>query len=766
MKKLLIALLLVSTSAWAQQTPNVNVVSVPDRANRVVCVNPTTHALESCGGGSSGGGAVDQGTAAATTDAAAWPIKVVFGNAHIDPRAIRTLTTGDAVTASLAAGSVIRIQDGSGNAVSSTAGALWHVIRDAAGNARGANVTAGNALVVDGSAVTQPVSAASLPLPSGASTAALQTQPGVDIGDVTVNNAAGVAAVNVQDGGNSLTVDGTVTVTDGAGALNVIVDSGTLTAVTSITNAVTVTDGAGALNTIVDSGTLTAVTTVGTVTNVVHVDDNAGSLTVDGTVTVTDGAGALNVIVDSGTLTAVTGITNAVTVTDGAGALNTIVDSGSITANAGTNLNTSALALEATQSDVRTSVQLIDNAISGAGFNITQFAGVNAASGSGTAAGALRVELPTNGTGVVGLNAGAAIVGKVGIDQTTPGTTNKVTVGSDVVHTIVDSGAITTTPSTDVITNLTKVNSVALNNPYDMNTGAGTENVLGVVLRQSSGLGSNELGTSSFPLRVDTVNTTAQSVVQTAATNLNAAVQGPVASGATKSGGPVQGGGVFNTTQPTVTTGQVVEAQYTNRGAAIVANGVEAFSVTANAGTNLNTSALALEATQLTGNTSLASVKTNTDPLVTAAAGGYVRQDSTATIARESGGNLATIATNTTGLALEASQLTGNSSLASVAAATHLEDAAAADGDRGMLELGQRRDVAGTQTTADGDYEALQLLQGWLRVLASATKPDGTARPLVSDDLGNLRVTVNGVFGNGIPGLFLKCNALRRVNCK
>lgn len=58
---------------------------------------------------------------------------------------------------------------------------------------------------------TQPVSAASLPLPTGASTAALQTQPGVDIGDVTVNNAAGAAAVNIQDGGNSITVDGPLT---------------------------------------------------------------------------------------------------------------------------------------------------------------------------------------------------------------------------------------------------------------------------------------------------------------------------------------------------------------------------------------------------------------------------------------------------------------------------------------------------------------------------------------------------------------------------
>lgn len=42
----------------------------------------------------------------------------------------------------------------------------------------------------------------------------------------------------------------------------------------------------------------------------------------------------------------------------------------------------------------------------------------------------------------------------------------------------------------------------------------------------------------------------------------------------------------------------------------------------------------------------LATIKTNTDPLVASSAGGYIRQDSTATIAKETGGNLATIAAN------------------------------------------------------------------------------------------------------------------------
>jgi len=83
-----------------------------------------------------------------------------------------------------------------------------------------ASVITGGKVTVDGSSVTQPVSgtffqatqpvsASSLPLPAGAATSALQTQPGVDIGDVTVNNAAGASSVNIQDGGNSITVDGT-----------------------------------------------------------------------------------------------------------------------------------------------------------------------------------------------------------------------------------------------------------------------------------------------------------------------------------------------------------------------------------------------------------------------------------------------------------------------------------------------------------------------------------------------------------------------------
>jgi len=104
-------------------------------------------------------------------------------------------------------------------------------------------------------------------------------------------------------------------------------------------------------------------------------------------------------------------------------------------------------------------------------------------------------------------------------------------------------------------------------------------------------MGNGVTGTGSQRVTIASDNT-AFSVNATAsqatAANLNAEVQGDAASGAAKSGNPVQIGGVFNTTQPTVTTGQMVEAQSTARGAQIVATGVDTFAVTASQATAAN----------------------------------------------------------------------------------------------------------------------------------------------------------------------------------
>lgn len=119
-------------------------------------------------------------------------------------------------------------------------------------------------------------------------------------------------------------------------------------------------------------------------------------------------------------------------------------------------------------------------------------------------------------------------------------------------------------------------------------------------------------------------------------------------------GSAVIGHVIADTGSTTTVTGNVTVIQGTGTNLHTV---VDSGTVTANAGSNLNTSLLTLETTQVTGNSTLSTINTNTAPLIVAAAGGYVRQDSTATIAKESGGNLATLVTNTTGIATAANQI-------------------------------------------------------------------------------------------------------------
>jgi hypothetical protein len=102
-------------------------------------------------------------------------------------------------------------------------------------------------------------------------------------------------------------------------------------------------------------------------------------------------------------------------------------------------------------------------------------------------------------------------------------------------------------------------------------------------------IGPNAAGTPSTfaPVQIAGVDGTNVRAIFTDSTGRTIVV-GAAASGAAKAGNPVQIGGVFNTTQPTVTTGQAVEAQYSARGTALVTPGVEGFPVT---GTKTNNAA-------------------------------------------------------------------------------------------------------------------------------------------------------------------------------
>lgn len=69
----------------------------------------------------------------------------------------------------------------------------------------------GNSITVDGTVgVSGTVTVSGTVAATQSGTWILGANSGVDIGDVTVNNAGGASAVNIQDGGNSITVDGTV----------------------------------------------------------------------------------------------------------------------------------------------------------------------------------------------------------------------------------------------------------------------------------------------------------------------------------------------------------------------------------------------------------------------------------------------------------------------------------------------------------------------------------------------------------------------------
>lgn len=88
-----------------------------------------------------------------------------------------------------------------------------------------ASVSAGGALKVDNSAVTQPISAASLPLPSGAATAAKQpalgTAGSASTDVLTVQGIASMTAIKTDGSATTQPISGTVTANAGTGNFTV-----------------------------------------------------------------------------------------------------------------------------------------------------------------------------------------------------------------------------------------------------------------------------------------------------------------------------------------------------------------------------------------------------------------------------------------------------------------------------------------------------------------------------------------------------------------
>lgn len=221
--------------------------------------------------------------------------------------------------------------------------------------------------------------------------------------------------------------------------------------------------------------------------------------------------------------------------------------------------------------------------------NISQFGGSNVVTGVGASgAGIPRVTVSNDsavkiwdGTTVVGVTAGNAEK----TDQTSVAGTAIATAGSGIQKVgIVGAAAV----QLDIPqNNAAAANSLSVGGTYNstlptLSTGNQSALQLDIKGQQlfdlnyyagvALGAPSN-YGTSPGAVTVFGTNSFVTNTVT---------VQGAAASGASKSGSPVQVGAVFNTTQPTVTNGQIVEGQATARGALIVATGTDTFTVTLN----------------------------------------------------------------------------------------------------------------------------------------------------------------------------------------
>ncbi len=144
----------------------------------------------------------------------------------------------------------------------------------------------GNSITVDGTVgVSGTVTVSGTVAATQSGTWILGANSGVDIGDVTVNNAGGASAVNIQDGGNSITVDGTVAFSNTTIA---VTNAGTF----AVQAAQSGTWVLGA-NSGVDIGDVTINNAAGAAA--VNIQDGGNSITVDGTVAATQ-SGTWNVV--------------------------------------------------------------------------------------------------------------------------------------------------------------------------------------------------------------------------------------------------------------------------------------------------------------------------------------------------------------------------------------------------------------------------------------------------------------------------------------
>jgi trimeric autotransporter adhesin len=465
------------------------------------------------------------------------------------------------------------------------------------GGGNTASVTAGNALQVDGSATTQPISAASLPLPTGASTAANQTSvqssPGTpQTTAVTVQgNASGVplpisgtiTATNSANGNTGAAVPAQATQVGGSDGTDLralsVNASGQLN-INNISGTVSLPTGA---STAVNQATVIANQTNGTQTTQINGNGNTAFVSASNALLV-DGSATTQPV--SGTVTANAGTGNFTVVQSTASNLNaTVVGTTAAGSGAATGLVTIQGNASGTPVPISGSITATNPSVSATGAAVPADATMIGGS-DGTDLQAISVDTTgkvniNNISGTVSLPTGASTAANQTSVQSAPGTpqTTAITIQGNASGVAVPiSGTVTATnPSvsatgaavpadatmiggtdgTDlraVSTDATgKLNINNISGTVSLPTGAATSanQTNGTQTTQINGGGNTATVTASNALKVDgsavtqpvsgTVTANAGTgnftVVQSTASSLNATVVGTTAAGSGASTG-------------------------------------------------------------------------------------------------------------------------------------------------------------------------------------------------------------------------------------
>lgn len=430
------------------------------------------------------------------------------------------------------------------------------------------------------------VTASSLPLPTGAATSAKQPAlgtagtPSSDV--ITVQGASSMVALKVDGSGftQPVSIAGTVAVS----ASSLPLPTGAATSALQTTGNSTLTSLSGQLPTTLDGSGFLKVHEQGTAN--VSVQNSSLPVTQSGSWTVTANVGTTNGLALDSTVSTVQG-----SVPGGTAGTKSSLAGGVFNSAAPSLTNGQQAAVQ-----LDSSGNLKVNVISGGGSNASVGATGSAVPASATYAG---MNVSGNLTGLTGtanglkvdgsavtqpvsINAGTNLIGKVGIDQTTVGTTNAVSVaqiGATTVSTgsgVMGAGSlrVTIASNNDALA-VTQSGTWTVGNTESVAQGSTTSGEkgflsMGAVTTSAPSYTNAQTSpvsmTTGGSLRVDASSSATLPLPTGAATSANQTSVIGSAAGGTAGASSELVGGVFNTVAPTLTNGQQAAVQLDSSG--------------------------------------------------------------------------------------------------------------------------------------------------------------------------------------------------------